>query len=195
MEAGSETPVSVGVPTAANPASGAQVMISPLEKLIDETNLNTLERGANIAKDFLGNLQDTLESEEDPCFQKWFRDSAVTGLPGSGKTSLVLAVLDQPKLIPSGVAPPMPVYFAYNYSDDPTEAYRAEIQFFDWDEFVSELRDLCRLLSYEDEADAAYEKLTKLYPGMSRETLQETNSEELADISPARKRLGKEIKV
>lgn len=89
----------------------------------------------------------------------------------------------------------MPIEFKYNYSDDPTEAYRAEIQFLEQPEFLSELRELRSLLAFEDEADSAYDKLKHLFPGVSRNGIEDSTPAELLGQLPAKRRLGKQIKV
>ncbi|KAI0897046.1 hypothetical protein F4806DRAFT_508193 [Annulohypoxylon nitens] len=205
MDAGPETPVS----SAANPAAGLQIPAGYLEQLCEHNDPKILERGVKIGLTLLDNLQDPLDGSEQPCAQRWrptidgFRNGVepfeklivVTGAPGCGKTALIMAILDEPKLISTGVAPPMPIKFVYNYSDDPTEAYRAEIQFLEQPEFLSEIRELRSLLDFEDEADSAYDKLKHLYPGVSRNTMEDSTPAELADLLPAKEKLGKQIKV
>ncbi|XDG09998.1 hypothetical protein ABKA04_009613 [Annulohypoxylon sp. FPYF3050] len=212
MDAGPETPVSEvsqAVSSAANPAAGLQIPVGYLEQLCEHNDPKILERGVKIGLTLLDNLQDPLDGSEEPCAQRWrptihgLRNGVepfeklivVTGSPGCGKTALIMAILDEPKLVPTGVAPPMPIEFKYNYSDDPTEAYRAEIQFLEQPEFLSELRELSSLLAFEDEADSAYDKLKHLLPGVSRKVMQDSTPTELAGQLPAKRRLGKQIKV
>ncbi|KAK8066431.1 hypothetical protein PG997_013178 [Apiospora hydei] len=119
----------------------------------------------------------------------------VVGNTGAGKSSVINAIMNEERLLPTNclrACTASPTEISYNYSDDPSELYKAEVEFITRQEWVRELEqlyadlldpngDISREASNTDsDAGVAYAKLKAVYPSKTREMLTQANPENLA---------------
>lgn len=129
----------------------------------------------------------------------------VVGNTGAGKSSVISAVLDEERLLATNcmrACTASPTEISYNYSDDPNELYRAEVEFITSAEWLKELQDLysdlldgngevSRESSNEDsEAGIAYAKIKAVYPRLVKETMPRHDPVELVNQPSVRSVLG-----
>lgn len=105
----------------------------------------------------------------------------VLGTTGCGKTSLINALLDEEKLLPSNAmraSTSVVTEISWNESDDPEQSYRAEIEFISMDEWKAEINILLSDLASAvkggkisnksikpgSEASSAWAKIKAVYP-------------------------------
>ncbi|KAI2472404.1 hypothetical protein F4781DRAFT_360841 [Annulohypoxylon bovei var. microspora] len=180
---------------------------SHLEKLVVHTDHETLERGVTIGIKLLDQLETAISIAETPKVKKWLKSIddlkkrakptptviGVVGDAGTGKSSIIHAVLDEDGLLPTGASTSTVIEFAYNHSKDPTEMYQAEVEFLTKKEWLEELEHLLISLSDEDknEAGSAYAKLKAVYPNMTKEMMIERKPRKLAEKSSIQASLGR----
>ncbi|GFF62689.1 hypothetical protein IFM60648_00689 [Aspergillus lentulus] len=115
----------------------------------------------------------------------------VVGNTGAGKSSIINAMLDEERLVPTNcmrACTAVVTEISYNSSDDP---YRADIEFITREDWEKELRVLFYDLfdgsgnvsreasNEESEAGVAYAKIKAVYPKFTREMLQNSSVEQL----------------
>ncbi|GIJ86574.1 hypothetical protein Asppvi_005463 [Aspergillus pseudoviridinutans] len=115
----------------------------------------------------------------------------VVGNTGAGKSSIINAMLDEERLVPTNcmrACTAVVTEISYNTSDDP---YQAEIEFITREDWEKELRVLFHDLfdgsgnvsreasNEESEAGVAYAKIKAVYPKFTREMLQNSSVEQL----------------
>lgn len=126
----------------------------------------------------------------------------VVGNTGAGKSSVINAMLDEERLVPTNcmrACTAVVTEISYNYEDIP---YRAEIEFItekDWEKelqvLFSDLLDsngkVSREASNQDsEAGVAYAKIKAVYPKYTHEMLTKTTAEKLLKHPAVQKVLG-----
>lgn len=114
-------------------------------------------------------------------------------------------MLIHPRLLPTNclrACTASPTEISFNYSDDPEELYRAEIEFISIEEWVRELHVLFSDLldsngqisreatNTDSDAGVAYAKVRAVYPQKTREMLAQANPENLANEPAVRDILG-----
>ena len=129
----------------------------------------------------------------------------VVGNTGAGKSSVISAVLDEERLLPTNcmrACTASPTEISYNYSSDPNELYHAEVQFLTADDWVKELEalyadlldgsgEVSRDSSNQDtEAGIAYAKIKAVYPRKTKEQMSQSNPRALANETIVRSVLG-----
>ncbi|GFF42819.1 nuclear GTPase SLIP-GC [Aspergillus udagawae] len=115
----------------------------------------------------------------------------VVGNTGAGKSSIINAMLDEERLVPTNcmrACTAVVTEISYNTSDDP---YQAEIEFITREDWEKELKVLFHDLfdgsgnvsrdasNEESEAGVAYAKIKAVYPKFTREMLQNSSVEQL----------------
>jgi hypothetical protein len=148
----------------------------------------------------------------------------IVGNTGAGKSSIINAVLDEERYVldfsslsSSVTNPPCrllptnclractaaPTEVAWNFSEDPDEIYRAEIEFISHEGWSAELKTLVGdlqdgsssgKLSGDSEEAIAYAKIRAVYPNLDKTQIPD-EGEELADYEYVRKVLGTKIKI
>lgn len=191
-----------------------------LDRLCHEnTSLESLETGISVAGRLLDQLRDELSTYMNRDVDEWIKAIldlemrtapkrtvvGVVGNTGAGKSSVINALLDEERLLPTNclrACTASPTEISFNYSEDPEELYRAEIEFISIDEWVRELEVLYKDLldgggqiSHEatktdSDAGIAYAKVKAVYPQKTRETLAQANPKDLAKESAVSKILG-----
>lgn len=194
-----------------------------LQQIVNLDNPEILEAGVNVGVQVLDGLLSTLVSDNDDV-KAWvksikdLRERAkptktivgVVGNTGAGKSSVINALLDEERLLPTNcmrACTASPTEISYNYSEDPEELYRAEIEFISKHEWTRELKVLFKDLldgngevsrdctNSDSDAGVAYAKLTAVYPNKTKEMLAEGSPERFAAEGAVTRVLGTTKKI
>ncbi|KAK2032877.1 hypothetical protein LX32DRAFT_670910 [Colletotrichum zoysiae] len=130
----------------------------------------------------------------------------VLGDTGSGKSSLINAVLDEERVVPTNcmrACTAVITEISWNQSEDPAKKYRAEIEFITQAEWTTEVIALHReILDHngrissdvrnpDSDAGIAYAVLKTVYPQYTDEQLREADPAVLASLDKVQEVLGK----
>ncbi|KAK2605099.1 hypothetical protein N8I77_007970 [Diaporthe amygdali] len=198
-----------------------QITLDYVKRIADSTDLTKLETSTKAAQEVLDSLRQPMADskqlswlrrivklrEKSP--QKTRTVVAVAGATGAGKSSLVNALLDEEKLLPTSgyrACTAVITEISYNDSNDPQKAYRAEVEFISQDDWDSELKLLFGDLvengklsqAYLDtnvEAGIAYAKIRAVYPDLTHQTIENIRAEKLAKREAVVNILGKTRKI
>ncbi|KAK6856108.1 hypothetical protein PG995_008259 [Apiospora arundinis] len=191
------------------PEPRAALNTSSLQKLVESDNVDALKHGVEIGVQFLDQLAASLTTHTTTETTSWLQNIAaqkelaeprrtvvgVVGNTGAGKSSVINAILDEERLLPTNclrACTASPTEISYNYSEDPSELYKAEVEFITHEEWVRELEhlyadlldpngDISRDSSNADsDAGVAYAKLKAVYPAKTKEMLAQANLDDLA---------------
>ncbi|KAI0470344.1 hypothetical protein F4859DRAFT_522828 [Xylaria cf. heliscus] len=190
-----------------------------LERLCTKNTLDILEAGVSVATNLLDQLRDILSTYENADVDSWIKSITdlqkrtvpartvvgVVGNTGAGKSSVINALLDEERLLPTNclrACTASPTEISFNYSDDPQELYRAEIEFISTEDWVRELQVLFNDLldrsgqvsrdatKTDTDAGIAYAKVKAVYPQKTRDMIAQANPENLATEPAVRNILG-----
>ncbi|MCJ1416755.1 hypothetical protein MMC32_003093 [Xylographa parallela] len=183
-----------------------------LQNLIADASLDVLESSVERGVKFLDDLKDPLleRVESSPDAAQWvqqidkLRNQAVktrtvigvVGNTGAGKSSVINAMLDEERLVPTNTmraCTAVVTELSYNYDDD---AYRAEIEFItiaDWEkelqilfnDLLDDSGNVSRDCANPDtDAGIAYAKIKAVYPKKTKEDISNSNIKNmLQDVS------------
>ncbi|KAI0128927.1 hypothetical protein BJ170DRAFT_579822 [Xylariales sp. AK1849] len=181
-----------------------------LKQALTETSADSLEKYALRAKATLDELISPLNKVKDNFdatrflklinnlksgFQPKRTIIGVVGDTGAGKSSLVNALLQEGKVVPTNclrACTAVVTEISWNESNDPGELFRAEIDFISTDDWCDELQHLFKDLvdsngeisknstNKETEAGVAWAKIKSIYPHIGKDELAETNAKDLA---------------
>ncbi|KAK1992109.1 hypothetical protein LX36DRAFT_694424 [Colletotrichum falcatum] len=130
----------------------------------------------------------------------------VLGDTGSGKSSLINAVLDEERVVPTScmrACTAVITEISWNPSEDPAKKYRAEIEFITQAEWTTEVIALHRdildangrissdVRNPDSDAGIAYAVLKAVYPKHTDEQLRDTDPAVLANFVKVREVIGK----
>ncbi|KAK1595312.1 uncharacterized protein LY79DRAFT_511153 [Colletotrichum navitas] len=130
----------------------------------------------------------------------------VLGDTGSGKSSLINAVLDEERVVPTScmrACTAVITEISWNQSEDPAKKYRAEIEFITQAEWTTEVialhRDILNanggissdVRNADSDAGIAYAVLKAVYPKHTDEQLRDTDPAVLANFIKVREVIGK----
>ncbi|GAB1316634.1 Dynamin N-terminal domain-containing protein [Madurella fahalii] len=199
-----------------------KVGIRYLQQLVSESSPERLEKGVTIGLQVLRDLKEPLEA----CAQltttqaaQWLKSIGnleararpprtivgVVGNTGAGKSSVISAVLDEERLLPTNcmrACTASPTEISYNDSENPDELYRAEVEFITRDDWVKELHALFSDLldgngevsrectNQDSDCGVAYAKIKAVYPKMTRDMIASATPESLANVGVVRGVLG-----
>lgn len=198
-----------------------EITLNGLRQIADSMDLSKLEAAVAAAQQVLDQLrtplQDFKQHEELHDWLRLINDLklkaqkagrtviAVAGGTGAGKSSLINAVLDEEKLLPTNgmrACTAVITEVSWNDIEDPEQAYRAEVEFVSPDEWDSELKlmyaeildDNGQLIpSWRDkttEAGIAYDKVEALYPEMTQDMILKSKPKDLVEHEAIAKLLG-----
>ncbi|KAK3352312.1 hypothetical protein B0T25DRAFT_181918 [Lasiosphaeria hispida] len=189
------------------------VDFSNLRQLVAVTSPEILEKGVSIGLEVLTTLEETLNEldglRNSPASQ-WLRSIdglesrasptrtivGVVGNTGAGKSSVISAVLDEERLLPTNcmrACTASPTEISWNYSENPSELYRAEVEFISAEDWIKDLQslysdlldsngDVSRDCTNQDtEAGVAYAKIKAVYPKKTKEMLSQASPQSLTD--------------
>ncbi|KAF4911607.1 Nuclear GTPase SLIP-GC [Colletotrichum viniferum] len=194
----------------------------PLEEWSTETSPEVLEDGVKRGLDFLNHIKNffnaasSMPDTQAPVWLKAISDLearseaskaivGVVGNTGAGKSSVINALLDEERLLPTNclrACTASPTEISYNKSDDPSELYRAEIEFISSEDWMKELKTLYtdifddngnvsrECTNPDTEAGIAYAKIKSVYPSKTNKMIAESSPEKLANESEVRRVLG-----
>ncbi|KAI1819833.1 hypothetical protein F4861DRAFT_534136 [Xylaria intraflava] len=194
-----------GIGPSAGPAAS-----SYLQQLCTQNSPEALETGVSAAGHLLKQLQDVLSKSNSRDIGVWLTSIAklqersehprtvigVIGSTGVGKSSVINALLDEERLLPTNcirACTASPTEVSYNHSDDPQELYRAEIEFISKEDWLEELEVLFQDLldsngqisqdatNASSDAGIAYAKVKALYPQKSKEMIAQANPHDMAN--------------
>lgn len=179
-----------------------QITLDKVKKAIDSTDLDELQVYSEAASRVLDTLRQPMADLKQLNWLKRIDKTgrepqqirtvvAVAGPTGAGKSSLINALLDEQKLLPTSgyrACTAVVTEISYNSSIDPEKAYRAEIEFVSQDEWDSELNILFADLVENDKLSAAYrdvnaeagiafEKVRAVYPDLTHQMIEKSASE------------------
>ncbi|KAF2995752.1 hypothetical protein E8E14_003295 [Neopestalotiopsis sp. 37M] len=189
-----------------------------LQQIVALDNPEILEEGVKVGVQVLDGLLSTLTSDNDD-IQAWVRSIkdlrerakpaktivGVVGNTGAGKSSVINALLDEERLLPTNcmrACTASPTEISYNYSENPDELYRAEIEFISKQDWTRELGVLFNDLldgngevsrdcnNSDSDAGIAYAKLTAVYPNKTKDMLATGTPESFANEGAVSRVLG-----
>lgn len=215
-------PVPSHSPTAPDEPTTRTDQPSYLQQLLSLTDPELLEKGVSAGVKLLSNLKETLEvvvSAEGTEAARWIKAIdelcarprvgrtivGVVGNTGAGKSSVINALLDEERLLPTSclrACTASATEVSYNDSDDPAQLYRAEIEFITFEDWHKELVGLFDDLidgsgkvsressSADTDAGRAYAKIKAVYPKLTKDMIEQTDPDTLANEHAVRHVLG-----
>lgn len=178
-----------------------------LQDLFHDVDIDTMERGIQKGIRLLDRLTHTLSSTQPPSpeAKAWlsrvqdvrkFSERVptvvgVVGNTGAGKSSVINALLDEERLLPTNcmrACTAVVTEISYNHETD--EKYRAQIEFISEAEWFKELESLFQDVASDTEANISWEKIKAVYPKMTKDDITHSSADHLLEKSTFRSILG-----
>jgi hypothetical protein len=204
------------------PKFGIENDESHLQQLVSASQPEVLEAGVEVGVQVLNDIKIALESalsnntteasswiEAVEDLQSRAKPTrtivGVVGNTGAGKSSVISAVLDEERLLPTNcmrACTASPTEISYNYLESPEQLYCAEVEFIAVEDWQKELKVLFTdLLDGNGEvsrecndqncdAGVAYAKIKAVYPKMTKDMIAQSNPDRLAREPAVRAVLG-----
>jgi hypothetical protein len=193
---------------------------SSLRQLLEETSPEKLDAAVNQGIGVLDEIEGTLQTmRKDPDARKWLdqieevrmltkRNRTVVGVvgnTGAGKSSVINAVLDEERLVPTNcmrACTAVVTEISYNDSIDEDGRYRAEVEFVrseDWrkeltvlfDEVFDKVHGMSKEANNPDTiAGVAWAKIRAVYSQHTKEMLQKSTIKQLMEVPNVKSILG-----
>ncbi|ROV95754.1 hypothetical protein VPNG_08780 [Cytospora leucostoma] len=189
-----------------------------IEQVVNKTSTEDLEAGVEVGVQYLESLKTPLQAaleNGDTQAAHWLESIeqlqqeakpartvvGVVGNTGAGKSSVINALLDEERLLPTNgmrACTASATEISYNYVDDPEQLYRAEVEFIGAQDWSRELRTLLGDLldgngqvsrdctTPDTEACLAYSKIKAVYPHLTREMIANCSPADLAQAPSIR---------
>ncbi|KAK5950264.1 hypothetical protein OHC33_008733 [Knufia fluminis] len=184
-----------------------------INELFSNSSIAEYEKGVVKGLDILANLRKALDAAPGADSEQWLTSIAkleaqaertrtvigVVGATGAGKSSVINAMLDEERLLPTNcmrACTAVVTEISYNFKN---ELYRAEIEFIGQDDWRKELTILYQELldangniareaaiNEDSEAGIAWSKLKAVYPHMTKEDLARASVDQLIQHKNAR---------
>ncbi|KAK7531727.1 uncharacterized protein J3D65DRAFT_124748 [Phyllosticta citribraziliensis] len=198
-------------PAAQTVKAEARTQNQSLETLMAENEIECLEAGVKQALKLLEKIEQPLQAcqQQDQDAQEWLKSIhdlksqnvknrtilGVVGNTGAGKSSVINAMLDEERLVPTNcmrACTAVVTELSWNESNDDYSRYRAEIEFVKLEDWLKELQVLYSDLldgsgkvskectNSEHEAGVAWAKIKAVYPQKTKEMIAEASPESLA---------------
>ncbi|KAJ4289692.1 hypothetical protein N0V90_011021 [Kalmusia sp. IMI 367209] len=195
--------------------ANVQLVDRYVREVISQQNAEVLETSVKRSMKILDKLRDSLTqfAETSPEAVMWMKSIeklknqpersrtivGVVGNTGAGKSSVINAMLDEERLVPTNcmrACTSVVTELSWNDSEDPACRYSAEIEFIgraDWEkelrnlmkEFLTENGNLVREASEKNsEAGIAWAKFHAVYPKITRDLLHHCTVEKLMAETP-----------
>ncbi|KAL1632351.1 hypothetical protein SLS56_003766 [Neofusicoccum ribis] len=210
------------ISTAPSESVAAEPQNPFLQQLSSETDPEKLEKGVEKAMQLLNRLQDSLnegQSDSQDAVQ-WLQSIenlkkaavrsrtviGVVGNTGAGKSSVINALLDEERLVPTNcmrACTAVVTELSYNESDDEQSRYKADVEFIKPEDWYKELKvlfdevldgggNICKeaTTNPDSEAGVAYAKIRAVYPSKTRDQLAEGGLEALMRVTAVNNILG-----
>lgn len=198
------------IPSGVNlPQEAKNISLDKLREVAKSTDLAKLEAGVETARGILDAIRPAMDDSKQREQMDWLTAIdrlqtnstrirtvvAIAGSTGAGKSSLVNAILDEDRLVPTSgwrACTAVITEISYNEVNNPRMSYRGEVEFISRDDWISELRllldDLVEDRQLSDthlddktEAGIAYAKIRAVYPDLTHDMIVESEAEELAN--------------
>lgn len=198
-----------------------EITLDNVRKAADITDLAKLEAGTEEAREVLDSLRQPMADSEQREQLDWLNRIeklksqsnrtrtlvGVAGSTGAGKSSLINALLDEEKLLPTSgfrACTAVITEISYNESEDPWKAYRCVVEFLSRDDWISEVEllfgDLVEdkqlspgYLDNNTVAGIAYAKIKAVRPDLTQDMIVKSTVEQLANSDAVAKVLGTTI--
>lgn len=191
-----------------------------LQTLFKDVPVEIMERGIKRGLDLLDKITTSMSTAENEETKAWMaqidkiRKQAevqrtvigVVGNTGAGKSSVINALLDEERLVPTNcMRACTAVVTEISYNSETDHAYRASIEFISESDWLKELKGLYQDLfdeygdmknvSRDADAAVAWAKIKAVYPKKIKEQITETTPERLVREGPVQSVLGKSIPI